>query len=65
MKEESTKREKIQNLLFTFVCLKQNGGLDRNNGIRLSLFRKCHGVKEEADNNIYEEGVGDLIYTYT
>lgn len=45
--------------------LKQNV-VDRNNGIRLSLFREFYVGKEEAENNIYEEeGAETQTHTYT
>jgi hypothetical protein len=40
--------------------------VDRNNGIRSSLFKEFYVGKEEADNNIYEEeGVETQTHTYT
>jgi hypothetical protein len=40
--------------------------VDRNNGIRLSLFWEFYVGKEEAENNIYEEeGAETQTHTYT
>lgn len=45
--------------------LKQNV-VDRNNGVRSSLFRELYEGKEEAEDNIHEEeGAETQTYTYT
>lgn len=57
-----TERERWKEMVESQRCeihcshlfLKQNR-VDRNNGIRSSLFREFYVGKEEADNNIYEE----------
>jgi hypothetical protein len=40
--------------------------VDRNNGVRSSLFRELYEGKEEAEDNIHEEeGAETQTYTYT